>query len=101
LIPLGQGGGAVLFEDFASVEVAFLIEMVLDRGKGGRKLLQGLNIPKICLGEHRTKPVAPEPNSFVADIDAPLEQKVFNLAQRQLIAACTSSPRGGSPRVGC
>ena len=37
-------------------------------------------------GEHRTKPVPPEPHCFVADIDAAFEQQIFNLPQRQRIA---------------
>jgi len=47
LTPLGQGGGTVLFEDIAAVEVAVLIEVVVDRGVGGGKLLQGLYIPEL------------------------------------------------------
>jgi hypothetical protein len=31
--------------------------------------------------KHRSEPVPPEPNCLVADIDAALEQDVFNLAQ--------------------
>ncbi len=47
LMPLGQGGGTVLFEDVAAVEVAVLIEVIVDRGVGGGKLLQGLYIPEL------------------------------------------------------
>ena len=36
--------------------------------------------------EHRTEPVPPEPNRLVADVDAPLEQSILNLSQRQRIA---------------
>jgi hypothetical protein len=32
-------------------------------------------------GEHRTKPVPPEPNRLVADIDAALEQEILDLPQ--------------------
>jgi hypothetical protein len=32
-------------------------------------------------GEHRTEPVPPETNSFVADIDTALKQQVFDLPQ--------------------
>jgi hypothetical protein len=32
-------------------------------------------------GEHRTETVPPEPHRFVADIDAPFEQKILDLAQ--------------------
>ena len=37
-------------------------------------------------GEHRTEPVPPKPHCFVADIDAPLEQDILDLSQRQRIA---------------
>ena len=30
LAPLGQGGGSILFEDIAAVEVAILVEVVVD-----------------------------------------------------------------------
>jgi hypothetical protein len=36
-------------------------------------------------GEHRTEPVPPEAHSFVADIDAALEKKIFDLPQRERI----------------
>jgi hypothetical protein len=36
-------------------------------------------------GEHRTEPVPPEPYRFVADIDASLEQQIFDLPQRERI----------------
>ncbi len=35
LTPLGQGGSAVLLEDIAAVEVAVLVEVVVDRGVDG------------------------------------------------------------------
>ena len=46
LTPLGQGGGTVLLENIAAVEVAVLIEVVVDRGMGGGEFLQGLFIPE-------------------------------------------------------
>jgi len=36
--------------------------------------------------EHRPKPISPEPDRLVADIDAALGQEVLDLAQRQRIA---------------
>ena len=30
LTPLGKGGGAVEFEDFAAVEVTFLVQVIVD-----------------------------------------------------------------------
>ncbi len=39
LSPLGQGGRAVLLEDVAAVEVAVLVEVVVERGMDGSELL--------------------------------------------------------------
>jgi hypothetical protein len=36
--------------------------------------------------KHRAEPVPPVPNRLVADIDAPLEQNILDLSQRQRIA---------------
>ena len=38
--------------------------------------------PDLC-GEHRTEPVPPETNGFMADIDATLKQQILNLSQRE------------------
>jgi len=43
---IGQGGGAVLFEHFTAVEVAFVIEKVVDRGVDGGEFLQGASVPE-------------------------------------------------------
>ena len=51
LAPFGHGGGAVLFEGFAAVQVTIEVEMIVDRGMDGGKFLQGLYIPEPC---HRT-----------------------------------------------
>ncbi len=51
LAPLGQGGGTVLSEDVAAIEVTVLIEMIMDRGVDGGKLLQSFYVPKL---RHRT-----------------------------------------------
>jgi len=40
----GDGGGAVLLKDVAAVEVAVLIEVVVDGSVSGSKLLQGLYV---------------------------------------------------------
>ena len=37
-------------------------------------------------GKHLAEPVPPEPHRFVTDVDAALEQDVFDLAQRKWIA---------------
>jgi len=37
------GGCAVLLEDISAVEVAVLIEVIVDRGMDGGKLLKGLS----------------------------------------------------------
>ena len=36
--------------------------------------------------KHRTEAIPPEPYCLVADVDAPLEQNILNLSQRQRIA---------------
>ena len=46
LTPLGQRGSAIFFEGFAAVEMTVEIEMIVDRGMDGSKLLQGLHVPK-------------------------------------------------------
>ncbi len=51
LTPLGQGGGAVPSEDVAAIEVTVLIEMIMDRGVDGGKLLQSFYVPEL---RHRT-----------------------------------------------
>ena len=43
LTPFGQCSRAVLLENFAAVEVAVVVEMIVDRGMGGGEFLQGLN----------------------------------------------------------
>ena len=46
LTPFSERGSAVLLEDFTAVEVAVLVDVVVDRGVGGGKFLQGLYIPE-------------------------------------------------------
>ena len=46
MTPLGQGSGAVLFENSAAVEVALIYEVVVDRCVGGGECLQGLDVPE-------------------------------------------------------
>ena len=46
LTPLGQGGGALEFEVLAVVKMTFPVEMIVDRGVGGGKLLQGFDVPE-------------------------------------------------------
>ena len=43
-MPLGQGGGSVLFENVAAVEMALVVEVVVDRGVDGGEFLQGLDV---------------------------------------------------------
>ena len=47
LTPLGQGGGAVLSEDVAAIEVTVLIEVVMERGMDRSELLKGLHVPEL------------------------------------------------------
>ncbi len=51
LTPFGQCGRTVLLENIAAVEVAVVVEMIVDRGMGGGEFLQGLYVPELC---HRT-----------------------------------------------
>jgi len=44
--PLVQRGAAIGLEVMAALEVMFLIEVVVDRGVDGGKLLQGLYVPE-------------------------------------------------------
>ena len=44
LTSLGQGGGSGLFENTASVEMAFVVEVVVDRSMDGGEFLQGLDV---------------------------------------------------------
>jgi len=53
LTPFGHGGGAVLFEGFAAVQVTVEVEMIVDRGMDGGEFLQGLYVPEF---RHRTLP---------------------------------------------
>ncbi len=46
LSPLSERGSAVLLEDIAAIEVAVLVEVVVDRGVSGSKLLQSLDVPE-------------------------------------------------------
>jgi hypothetical protein len=42
-------------------------------------------LPDLCR-EYRAKPVPPEPNSLVADLNPALCQKIFDVAQRQRVS---------------
>lgn len=37
-------------------------------------------------GEHRAGPVPPEPDGLMADVDAPLEQEIFDVSERQWVS---------------
>src|SRR5580700_4715600 len=37
-------------------------------------------------GEHRTKPVPPEPDGLVADVDPALGQEIFDVSKRQWVS---------------
>jgi hypothetical protein len=47
LTPFSERGSPVLLEDIAAVEVAILVEVVVDRGMGGGEFLQGLYISEL------------------------------------------------------
>ena len=50
MTPLGQGGGAAVFENVAAIEMALVVDMVVDRGLDGGACLQGLDVsdPSPC-----------------------------------------------------
>ena len=50
MTPLGQGGGSAVFENVAASELAWVVDMVVDRGLDGGELLQGLDVsdPSHC-----------------------------------------------------
>ena len=50
LTPFGLGGGSVLFEFVATVEMTFEVEMVVDRGMNGGEFLKCIYIsePRHC-----------------------------------------------------
>jgi len=54
---------------------------VPDPGGEGAHLLDSL--PADFRGEHRTEPVPIEPHRLMANVDATLDQQVFNVPQRQ------------------
>ncbi len=47
LTPFSERGSAAQLEDIAAVEVAVLVEVVVDRGMGGGEFLQGLYISEL------------------------------------------------------
>ena len=47
LTPFGQSGRSVLLEEIPAVEVAILVEVVVDRGVNGGELLQSLDVPEL------------------------------------------------------
>jgi len=53
LAPLDHGGGAVLLEYFAVVEMTVEIKMIVDRGMNGREFLQGFHVSEF---RHRAFP---------------------------------------------
>ncbi len=44
LTPFGQSGRSVLLEEISAVEMAVLVEMIVDRGVSGSELLQGFDV---------------------------------------------------------
>ncbi len=47
LTPFSERGSAVLFENVSAIEVTVVVEVVMDRGMGGGKLLEGLHVPEL------------------------------------------------------
>ena len=46
IAPFSERGSTVLLEDIAAVQVAVLVEMVMDRGMGSGEFLHGLYVPE-------------------------------------------------------
>ena len=44
LTPLGQGGGSAVFDNVAAIEMAWVVDMGVDRGLDGGEFLQGLDV---------------------------------------------------------
>ncbi len=57
LARFGERGRAVLFEVIAAVEVAILVDVIVDEGMGGGEFLQGLYISHLWYS--RSYPVIP------------------------------------------
>ncbi len=53
LTPFSERGSASLLENITIVEVAVLVEVVVDRGVGGGELLEALHVPEF---RHRSFP---------------------------------------------
>ena len=47
LTPFRECGSAVLLEDISAVEVKVLVEVIVDRGMGSGKLLEGFHVPEL------------------------------------------------------
>jgi hypothetical protein len=56
---LGQGGSTVLLEDVAAVKVTVLIEVIVEGGVDGAKLLDCLYVPEL-----RHRPISPSDRRF-------------------------------------
>ncbi len=48
LTPFSERVSAVVFENVSAVEVAVVVEVVVKRGMGGGKCLEGLYVPEPC-----------------------------------------------------
>ena len=44
LLPLDEGSGSSLFENVSAVEMALVVEVVVDRGMDRSEFLQGLDV---------------------------------------------------------
>ncbi len=55
LTPLGQGNRAVLLEAVAAVQVAVVIEVVVDGSLHGGEFLQGLDVPNFAIAPSRRR----------------------------------------------
>jgi hypothetical protein len=47
LAPFGQSGSAVMFKNITAVQMALLVEKVMDRGMDGGEFLEGAGVPEL------------------------------------------------------
>ena len=47
LAPFGQSGSAVMFKNITAVQMALVVEKVMDRGMDGGKILEGAGVPEL------------------------------------------------------
>jgi hypothetical protein len=75
---------------FADCDEDILRLSLADKVRNARSILRDLrkaDIGEAVGGEHRAKPVPPEPDRLVAEVDPALGQQILGVAERQRISA--------------